>query len=113
MSSPDRPLAEVVAEAADTGALGATVSALLLEVQAQLGLLSALAVQLTERGRLPFRPAETWTDAIARLSFSLFNLADQTGVNLDAETRALAHHVIAVNALATTDQPTTWPVRDA
>jgi hypothetical protein len=113
MSSPDRPLADVVAEATDTGALGATVSALLLEVQAQLGLLSALAVQLTERGRLPFRPAETWTDAIAQLSFSVFNLADQTGVNLDAVTRELAHKVIAANTRASAREPATWPVGDA
>jgi hypothetical protein len=112
MSSPDRRLADVVAEATDLLALGGSASALLLEVQAQLGLLSALAAQLTERGRLPFRPDEAWNDAIARLSFSLFNLADQTGVDLDAVTRALAQQVIATNR-ASTPEPAAWPVRDA
>lgn len=113
MSSPDPRLADLVARATDRGALGATASALLLEVQAQLGLLSALVAQLTERGRLPFRPDEAWTDAFARLSFSVYNLADQTGVDVEAVTRALAHEVIAKNALAAADEPATWPVGDA
>lgn len=105
MSSPDRRLADVVAQAADLGALGATAPALLLEVQAQVGLLSALAAQLTERGRRPFRADAAWTDAIARLSFSVYNLADQTGVDLDAVTRALAHHVVAANANHSDPEP--------
>ncbi len=112
MTSPDPRLADLVAKANERGALGATAAALLLEVQAQLGLLSALAVQLTERGRLPFRPDEAWTDAFARLSFSVYNLADQTGVDVEAVTRALAHEVIAKNALVAAQEPVSWPVRD-
>jgi hypothetical protein len=113
MSSPDRRVADVVAQATDLVALGGSASALLLEVQAQLGLLSALAAQLTERGRLPFRPDDAWNDALARLSFSVFNLADQTGVDLDSVTRALAEKVIAANQPASDPEPAAWPVRDA
>jgi hypothetical protein len=109
MTSP-RPLAEVVARAPGLGGLGATAPALLLEVQAQLGLLSALAGQLTDRGRRPFRPDAAWTDAIARLAFSVYNLADQTGVDVDAVTRALANQVIDANVSASAAEPVAWPV---
>ena len=109
----ERSLSAVVAEATDRGALGATAPALLLEVQAQLGLLAALAAQVTERGRRPFRPDEAWTAALGRLSFSVYNLADQTGVDVDASTRELAHRVIAANDAARARDDAAWPVPGA
>lgn len=109
----ERPLAAVIAEATDRGALGATAPALLLEVQAQLGLLAALAAQVTERGRRPFRPDDAWTAALGRLSFSVYNLADQTGVDVDAATRELAQRVIAASAGPHTRDEGASPVPEA
>jgi hypothetical protein len=111
MSAPRPDLAAVIATTADEAALGANAPALLLETQAQLGWLSAIAAELTERGRRPFRPDEAWADALGRLAFGVYHLADQTGVDLDAKVRGFAAQVSqsarAAEQAVSVDEP--WP----
>jgi hypothetical protein len=83
-------LPAVVAHAVDQAALGASAPALLLEAQAHLGLLSARASALTNRGVRPFRPDGEWSRALGQLAFTVYNLADQTGVDLAAAIQAVA-----------------------
>jgi hypothetical protein len=62
----------------------------LLELQTQLGSLAHVATIATERGRRPFRPDPEWTTRLGELAYGLYLLADQTGVDIDAEVRRTA-----------------------
>jgi hypothetical protein len=70
--------------------LHATAPALLLEIQTQLGILAATATRVTERGRRPFRPSGDWAGRLGELAYSIYLLADQTGVDIDREISAVA-----------------------
>jgi hypothetical protein len=93
-------LAHLVAESADAADLHATVPALLLELQTQLGALSATATAATERGRRPFRPSQDWNRHIGMLAYGLYLLADQSNVDVDAAVRAVAEATRARAATA-------------
>ena len=70
---------------------------------------SAIAFEATERGRRPFRVTPAWSQAIGAAGFALFNLADQTGVDI---TAAIADHAAAVLAAAQQNaapQDAEWP----
>jgi hypothetical protein len=83
-------LAQVVAQSADTADLHASVPALLLELQTQLGALAATATGATERGRRPFRPPGDWASRLGSLAYGVYLLADQSGVDLATEVRGVA-----------------------
>jgi len=79
-----------VAESADISGDHATAPALLLELQAQLGGLCALASEATEGGRRPFRVPAEWPALMGEFAYGLYLLADQTGVDADDLARAVA-----------------------
>jgi hypothetical protein len=83
-------LGRLVAESADAADLHAAVPALLLELQTELGALAATATTATERGRRPFRPPPDWNRRLGLLGYGIYLLADQSGVELDAEIRSVA-----------------------
>lgn len=109
MTENPTPLAAVVANAIDTAALGATAPALLLEMQTDLGQLAALATVATERGRRPFRPPAGWRERLGQMGLTLYNLADQTGVDLDAMVRERAAAVSRAAQSAAEQEPAGWP----
>lgn len=80
----------LVAQSADAARLHATAPALLLELQTQLGILAATATRSTERGRRPFRPTGDWAGRLGELAYGIYLLADQTGVDIDAEVTRVA-----------------------
>ena len=81
---------QLVAQSSDAAGLHATAPALLLELQTQLGILAATATRATERGRRPFRPAGDWAGRLGELAYGIYLLADQTGVDIDAEITTVA-----------------------
>jgi hypothetical protein len=81
---------QLVAQSSDAAGLHATAPALLLELQTQLGILAATATRATERGRRPFRPTPDWASRLGELAYGLYLLADQTGVDIDAELTTVA-----------------------
>ena len=83
-------LQHIVARSADAGALHATAPALLLELQTQLGALAHAATTSTQRGRRPFRPHPEWTTRLGELAYGMYLLADQTGVDIEAQVRLRA-----------------------
>lgn len=110
MTDPRSDLPAAVAHAVDQAALGASAPALLLEAQANLGLLAARAGQLTNRGVRPFRPDGEWAHALGQLAFTIYNLADQTGVELDGAIRVIAaEHVARAAAAQRDDAAGGWP----
>jgi hypothetical protein len=90
VSNPSYDLAAVVARSADAADLHATVPALLIELQMQLGALSASVTVNTERGRRPFRPDAIWAARLGELAYGVYLLADQTGVNVTDAVLATA-----------------------
>jgi hypothetical protein len=103
-------LEAVVASAIDTAALGAAAPALILELQTDLGQLAALATVATERGRRPFRPPQGWSERLGQIGLTIYNLADQTGVDLDARIRERAAAVTrAAHSAAHQTQAAAWP----
>jgi hypothetical protein len=85
-----KELQDLVAGTSDGVGLHAPAPTLLLELQTLLGALTASATAASDRGRRPFRPEEGWGRALGELAFALFNLADQTDVDLAGEIRAIA-----------------------
>jgi hypothetical protein len=108
----DRPapdLAQVVAHSADAAELHATVPALLLELQTELGALCATATAATERGRRPFRPPADWAARLGTLAYGIYLLADQSSVDLGGEVRAVALATARNAELAKNQQQSGWP----
>ena len=68
---------------------------MLLELQSLVGWLSGLASESTERGRRPFRTGESWDAALGAVGFAMYNLADQTGVDLGQAIARHAHQLAA------------------
>ena len=83
-------LQQLVAQSADSADMHATVPTLLLELQTLLGRLTANATASTERGRRPFRPGDGWHQAVGELAYGVYQLADQSGVEVDREVSATA-----------------------
>ncbi|SDI95069.1 hypothetical protein SAMN05444157_0951 [Frankineae bacterium MT45] len=107
MTSP----AQVVAASSDAADLHATATALLLELQTQLGALAATATAATERGRRPFRPPADWAPRLGELAYGLYLLADQTGVDVEAEIRVTADAL--VRRAQRNGPETGWPFNSA
>jgi hypothetical protein len=106
-SAPDLP--QVVAHSADIADLHATVPALLLELQTELGVLAATATAATERGRRPFRPPADWAARLGTLAYGVYLLADQSGVDLGVEVRAVALATARNAELAKQREQAGWP----
>lgn len=102
-------LAPIVARSADAADLHATVPALLLELLTELGALAATATAATERGRGPFRPPPDWAGRLGNLAFGVYLLADQTGIDLAAEVRAVAEATQRTATAAQRGNETGWP----
>ncbi len=99
----------MVAQSADTADLHATVPALLLELQTQLGALAATASAATERGRRPFRPTPDWASRLGLLAYGIYLLADQSSVDLGAEVRTVALATARDAELARQRDQAGWP----
>jgi hypothetical protein len=80
-------LQHLVALSSDRLELHANAPVLILEMQSLLGAIASEATEGTARGRRPFRADAQWEPSLAALAYALFNLADQTGVNLEAAVR--------------------------
>lgn len=103
--------AQAVAASSDAAGLHATAAALLLELQTQLGALAASATYATERGRRPFRPPADWGPRLGELAYGVYLLADQTGVDIEAELRATATALLNRAQHVSNDQ--SWPLSDS
>jgi hypothetical protein len=93
-------LQTTVAAAADAASAHSTAPALLVQAVAALGQLAQTTDRATESGRRPFRIPHDWAAQLAELSWLSYLLADQTGVDLDAEVRAIAARVAGEAAAA-------------
>jgi hypothetical protein len=78
----------MVAASADRLGLHATAPNLVLGMMTDLGRLADEALAGTSFGRRPFRPSEAWGQRLADIAFTLINLADQTGVDLETAVHA-------------------------
>lgn len=107
MTSPQE-LPKLVAQAADSAGSHATAPTMLLELHALVGWLSGIAFEATEHGRRPFRVTPAWRQAIGAAGFALFNIADQTGVDVNQAIADHAHAVLAAHS-GRAPQDTDWP----
>jgi hypothetical protein len=89
-----------VAAAADRAGAHSTAPALLLQSQAALGRLAASADAATEGGRRPYRITEDWAGRLGDLAHVIYLLADQTGVQLEAEVRAVSQRMASATEAA-------------
>lgn len=89
-----------VAESADRAGAHATAPTLLLQSLAALGRLADTTDRATESGRLPFRTGPDWDHELAGLAYTVYLLADQTGVDLDALVREEASRISDAAAVA-------------
>lgn len=78
----------MVAQTADQLGLHATAPTLTLGMMTDIGRLADEALAGTSFGRRPFRPTEGWSERLADIAFTLINLADQTGVDLETAVKA-------------------------
>ena len=88
----------LVAETSDRLGLHSTAPNLLLDLQVRLGSLAAEVLRATQHGRRPFRPSAAWDQVLGDVAFTLVNLADQTGVDLDRAIRAAAEQLFRASA---------------
>jgi NTP pyrophosphatase (non-canonical NTP hydrolase) len=72
-----------VAQVADKLGLHANAPTLTLTLLTEVGRLADEVLSATAGGRRPFRPGEEWQQRLADVAFTVINLADQTGVQLD------------------------------
>lgn len=87
-------LQAAVATAADAASAHAGAPALLVQAVAALGRLAQTTDRATETARRPFRTPHDWAAQLAELTWLCYLLADQTGVELDAEVRAIASRIV-------------------
>jgi hypothetical protein len=104
-------LAQAVARSADAADLHAPVPALLIELSTILGTLTATVTAVTERGRRPFRPTQDFTERLGELAYSVFLLADQSGVDVTAAALATARGIEARAVRARATEADGWPVQ--
>ena len=83
-----RDLQATIAQLADRLGLHATAPVLTLGLLTDVGRLADEALAATSFGRRPFRPTDAWAQRLADVAFTMINLADQTGVDLDGALRA-------------------------
>lgn len=102
-------LIRAVTTAADEAGLHAPAPAMLLEVQTLLGELAAVASAATEHGRRPFRADAQWEAALGALGFALYNLADQTGVDVTAAILQYAGRLGGQGGSHSREEPSSWP----
>lgn len=88
-------LSQAVARSADAAGLHAPVPVLLLELQSLLGSIAATVAADSDRGRKPFRPSPEWAARLGELTYGVYLLADQTGVDVAEVTGATAARVSA------------------
>lgn len=93
-------LQATVAAAADAASAHSTAPALLVQAVASLGRLAQATDQATEAGRRPFRIPHEWAGQLSELAWLVYLIADQTGVDLDSEVRAIASRIAAAAAAA-------------
>jgi hypothetical protein len=105
-------LPQTVARTADVLGLHASAPTMLLELSALVGWLNGVAHEATERGRRPFRANPTWESALGAVGFVLYNLADQTGVDLGAAVTRHANQLAASAQTARHADESSWPVAD-
>lgn len=104
-----RDLISAVTTAADEAQLHAPAPTMLLEIQTVLGELAAVATAATEHGRRPFRADPQWDAALGALGFAVYNLADQTGVDVAAAILTHAARLRQREAAHSRDEPAAWP----
>lgn len=104
-----------VAAAADRAGAHSTAPALLLQTQAALGRLAASADAATESGRRPYRITDDWSGRLGDLAYLIYLLADQTGISIESEVRAIADRVTtageeaaAADAQAAAEAENSW-----
>lgn len=104
-------LRELVAETADAIGDHATAPALLVDLQVQLGRLAQLSQEATERGRRPFRVPPGWEQTIGELAYTVYLLADQTGIDVTQQvvSAAAEHRQQAETTTSMPQEPATWP----
>jgi hypothetical protein len=107
-----RDLLSAVTTAADAAGRHATAPTMLLEVQTLVGRLAAVALAGTEHGRRPFRADAEWDAALGALGFALYNLADQTGVDVTAGILRHAAGLAPRTGAHSRDEPAAWPFGD-
>jgi hypothetical protein len=83
-----RDLQANIAQLADRLGLHATAPVLTLGLLTDVGRLADEALTATSFGRRPFRPTDAWAQRLAEVAFTMINLADQTGVDLEDALRA-------------------------
>lgn len=104
-----RDLISAVTIAADEAQLHAPAPTMLLEVLTLLGELAAAATAATEHGRRPFRADPQWDAALGALGFAIYNLADQTGVDIASAILSHAAQLGQRAADRSRDEPAAWP----
>jgi hypothetical protein len=95
-----RDLQANIAQLADRLGLHATAPVLTLGLLTDVGRLADEALAATSFGRRPFRPTDAWAQRLADVAFTMINLADQTGVDLDGALRAALTRYQAGSAAA-------------
>jgi len=93
-------LQAAVAAAADAADSHSTAPVLLLQLTASLGRLAGSTDQASQSGRRPFRIPHEWGGQLGELAWLVYLTADQTGVDLEAEVRAIAERMAGQAAAA-------------
>jgi NTP pyrophosphatase (non-canonical NTP hydrolase) len=101
-----RELQAKITQTADRLGLHATAPTLTLGLVTDIGKLAEAALAGSGNGRRPFRPTDDWARQLADIAFAVINLADQTGVDLEAELgSAIERREADAARLATDDLP--------
>jgi hypothetical protein len=101
-----RELQARIAQTADRLGLHATAPTLTLGLLTDVGRLANEALAGTQFGRRPFRPTDAWAQRLADVAFTIINLADQTGVDLEqALYTALSRYAASMPAAPVDDLP--------
>ena len=93
-----------IAQTADRLGLHAAAPIMTLGLLTDIGRLADEALSGTSFGRRPFRPTDAWAQRLADIAFTVINLADQTGVDLEsALVDALTRYEASSTSLAPAD----------
>jgi hypothetical protein len=83
-----RDLQARIAQTSDSLGLHAAAPIMTLGLLTDVGRLADEALAGTSFGRRPFRPTDAWAQRLADIAFTVINLADQTGVDLESAVLA-------------------------